>query len=262
MSAFSQEVTNLKGHKYLKRFSSSKFVIFNCLPEQSSDQSVQNKSIQDYQTKTINRQTIKTNCWPNLAFRENRYWFWGWYYVWYYSRGGFYHFGCGDEINSNPNFPLRPVFYFSITRLINDIFRSNLGPNHSLDGTAQGLHTDGTVTLAPSDLHTVHIGAHLGTPKYNRAHLGTLGCTGIMGPAHWWNSHTWTFTLCTLVYTWAHWITLRWAHWNNSWKACTVHSAQCTPRYTDGKSHIGILGPDSLSKSKTPCYEIVYKRWI
>ena len=54
MSAFSQEVTNLKGHKYLKCFSSTKFVIFNCLPEQSdqsSDQSVQNKSIQDYQTK-------------------------------------------------------------------------------------------------------------------------------------------------------------------------------------------------------------------
>ena len=44
------------------------------------------------------------------------------------SGGEYYHFQCGDEINSSPNFPLQPAFHFSITRLINDIFRGNLGP--------------------------------------------------------------------------------------------------------------------------------------
>ena len=65
-----------------------------------------------------------------MILKEHTYWFW----VWYYSRGGILSFQRGDEINSIPNFPLQPVFNFSITRLINDIFRSN----HSLDGAAQG----------------------------------------------------------------------------------------------------------------------------
>ena len=69
---------------------------------------------------------------------------------------GILSFQRGDEINSSLNFLLQLVFHFSITSLINDIFRSNLGLNHSLDGTAQGLHTDGTVTLVSSDLHSAH----------------------------------------------------------------------------------------------------------
>ena len=75
-------------------------------------------------------QDLLAYCGINLILKEHTYWFW----VWYYSRGGILSFQRGDEINSIPNFPLQPVFNFSITRLINDIFRSN----HSLDGAAQG----------------------------------------------------------------------------------------------------------------------------
>ena len=75
-------------------------------------------------------QDLQAYCGINLILKEHTYWFW----VWYYSRGGILSFQRGDEINSIPNFPLQPVFNFSITRLINDIFRSN----HSLDRAAQG----------------------------------------------------------------------------------------------------------------------------